>query len=48
MERDLLERLLVGDDEASVAALAALAALRCGGSHVVWPGATPTESLALI
>ncbi|WP_367221205.1 hypothetical protein [Streptomyces sp. 16-176A] len=45
VERDLLERLLVGDDEASVAALAAL---RCGGSHVVWPGTTPTESLALI
>lgn len=45
MERELLERLLVGNDEASVAALAAL---RCGGSHVVWEGTTPAEPLALI
>ncbi|MGW4565428.1 hypothetical protein ACWEN3_24380 [Streptomyces sp. NPDC004561] len=45
MERELLERLLVGDDEASVAALAAL---RCGGSHVVGDGAMPAETLALI
>ncbi|MGW3850905.1 hypothetical protein [Streptomyces fagopyri] len=44
MERDLLERLLVGNDEASVAALATL---RCGGSHVVWDGTTPAEPLAL-
>ncbi|OLZ62918.1 hypothetical protein AV521_40675 [Streptomyces sp. IMTB 2501] len=45
MERELLERLLVGDDEASVAALAGL---RCGGSHVVWEGTTASEPLALI
>ncbi|MET9011699.1 hypothetical protein ABZX74_12340 [Streptomyces olivaceoviridis] len=45
MERELLERLLDGDDEASVAALAAL---RCGGSHVVWEGTTASEPLALI
>lgn len=45
MERELLERLLLGNDEASVAALAAL---RCGGSHVVWEGTTPAEPLALI
>ncbi|OLZ65920.1 hypothetical protein AV521_29485 [Streptomyces sp. IMTB 2501] len=44
MERELLERLLVGNDEASVAALAAL---RCGGSHVVWDGTAPAEPLAL-
>ncbi|AJP02928.1 hypothetical protein TU94_17040 [Streptomyces cyaneogriseus subsp. noncyanogenus] len=43
MERELLERLLVGDDEASVAALAAL---RCGGSYVVWDGTTAAELLA--
>lgn len=45
MERERLERLLVGSDEASVAALAAL---RCGGSHVVWDGATSAGSLALV
>ncbi len=42
VERGLLERLLVGSDEASVAALAAL---RGGGSHAVWDGATSAESL---
>ncbi|MFF5147441.1 hypothetical protein ACFY6U_48325 [Streptomyces sp. NPDC013157] len=45
VERELLERLLVGDDDASVAALAAL---RCGGFHVVWEGTTAAEPLALI
>jgi hypothetical protein len=45
MERERLERLLVGSDEASGAALAAL---RCGGSYVVWDGATSAESLALV
>ena len=45
MERERLERLLVGSEEASVAALVAL---RCGGSYVVWDGATSAESLALV
>ncbi|NUP38693.1 MAG: hypothetical protein HOY76_17165 [Streptomyces sp.] len=45
MERERLERLLVGSDEAT---LAALAALRGGGPYVVWDGITPTESLAHI
>ncbi|MET9085638.1 hypothetical protein ABZX77_27780 [Streptomyces sp. NPDC004237] len=45
VERELLERLLVGDDEASVAALTAL---RCGGSRVVWDETTASEPLALI
>jgi len=45
MERELLERLLIGNDDASVAALAAL---RCGGSHMVWDGTTASEPLALI
>ncbi|MEU6392548.1 hypothetical protein [Streptomyces sp. NPDC046939] len=45
VERDRLERLLVGSDEASIAALVAL---RCGGSYVVWDGVTSAESLALI
>ncbi|MET9048307.1 hypothetical protein ABZX34_36635 [Streptomyces sp. NPDC004362] len=45
MERELLERLLVGNDEASVAALAAL---RCGSFHVVWDGTMPAEPLALV
>ncbi|WP_411121338.1 hypothetical protein [Streptomyces sp. x-19] len=45
MERDLHERLLVGNDEASVAALAAL---RCGGSHLIWDGATSASALALV
>ncbi|WP_436956587.1 hypothetical protein [Streptomyces sp. SudanB182_2057] len=45
VERELLERLLVGDDEASVAALAAL---RCGGSYVIWDGTPAAESLAHI
>ncbi|MFJ7968779.1 hypothetical protein [Streptomyces sp. NPDC096324] len=43
MERHLLMRLLVGDDEASVAALAAL---RADATHVVWDGAVPAERLA--
>lgn len=34
-ERELLEGLLVSTDEASVATLAAL---RCGGSYVLWCG----------
>ncbi|WP_242513993.1 hypothetical protein [Streptomyces leeuwenhoekii] len=45
MERELLERLLVGNDAASVAALAAL---RCGGSHVIWDGTTSAEALARV
>ncbi|MGW1592559.1 hypothetical protein [Streptomyces sp. NPDC002343] len=45
MERERLERLLVGSDEVSVAALAAL---RCGGSYVVWDGATSAGPLALL
>ncbi|MGW4020399.1 hypothetical protein [Streptomyces sp. NPDC005009] len=45
MERESLERLLVGRDEASSAALAAL---RGGGSHVVWDGITSAESLTHI
>ncbi|MEU8688521.1 hypothetical protein [Streptomyces sp. NPDC048665] len=45
MDRELLERLMVGNDEASVAALAVL---RCGGSHVVWDGTMASEPLALI
>ncbi|MFI9718475.1 hypothetical protein ACIHFE_02310 [Streptomyces sp. NPDC052396] len=45
VEREVLERLLVGDDEASVAALAAL---RCSGSHVLWEGTASAESLALV
>jgi hypothetical protein len=45
MERELLERLLVGNDEASVAALAAL---RCGASHVVWEGTTSAGALARV
>ncbi|MGW3200631.1 hypothetical protein ACWDBD_39910 [Streptomyces sp. NPDC001118] len=45
MEREVLELMLVGNDEASVAALAAL---RCGCSHVVWEGTTSAESLALV
>jgi hypothetical protein len=45
MERESLERMLVGVDDASVAALAAL---RSGGSHVVWDGSTSPESLAHI
>ncbi|AWT47643.1 MULTISPECIES: hypothetical protein [Streptomyces] len=44
-DRERLERLLVDNDEASVAALAAL---RCGGSHVVWDGATASGALALV
>ncbi|MFF5024152.1 hypothetical protein ACWCPJ_19260 [Streptomyces collinus] len=44
VERERLERLLVGGDEASVAALAAL---RCGGPYMVWDGATSAQSLAL-
>nr|WP_060890706.1 hypothetical protein [Streptomyces europaeiscabiei] len=43
MERELLERLLVSDDEASVVALAAL---RGGGSHIVWDEPTSAEPLA--
>ncbi|MFJ8654480.1 hypothetical protein ACIRNU_19270 [Streptomyces rochei] len=45
MERELLERLLAGKDDASVAALAAL---RNDGSHVVWDGTTSAESLSHI
>jgi hypothetical protein len=45
MEREILERLLIGTDEASVGALTAL---NCGGSHVVWEGTTSAESLALV
>jgi hypothetical protein len=45
VEQELLEQLLTGNDEAS---MAALAALRCGGSHVVWDGTTSAEPLALI
>jgi hypothetical protein len=45
MEREVLKRLLFGADEASVAALAAL---RCGGSYVVWEGTTSAEPLALV
>ncbi|MFF4862988.1 hypothetical protein ACFY3J_14875 [Streptomyces sp. NPDC001231] len=40
MERHLLVRLLAGDDEASVAALAALLS---GATHVVWDGTVPAE-----
>jgi hypothetical protein len=45
MELEVLERLLVGADEASVAARAAL---RCGGSFVVWDETTAAAPLALI
>lgn len=45
MQRERLEQLLDGDDEASLAALAALCA---GASHVVWDGTTSAESLARI
>lgn len=45
MQREQLEQLLVGDDQASVDALAAL---RNGGSFVVWNGAGPAESLARV
>ncbi len=44
VERELLERLPVGSDEATAAALAAL---RCGGSYDVWDGTTSAESIAL-
>ncbi|GGR80627.1 hypothetical protein GCM10010252_18910 [Streptomyces aureoverticillatus] len=43
--REQLERLLSGGDETSSAALSAL---RAGASHVVWDGATPAQSLAMI
>ncbi|MFE1199895.1 hypothetical protein ACFW6E_45650 [Streptomyces olivaceoviridis] len=43
--RELLERLMVGSDEATSATLAAL---RGGVSYVVWNGTTPAEPLALI
>lgn len=45
MERELLERLLGGDDEAS---LAARAALRAGASLVVWDGTVSAGSLARV
>jgi hypothetical protein len=40
MERHLLEKLLAGDDEASVAALAAL---RSGATYSVWDTTHPSE-----
>ncbi|BBC34548.1 hypothetical protein SGFS_058420 [Streptomyces graminofaciens] len=45
LEREQLERLLGGGDEAS---LAAPSALRAGASHVVWDGTTSAESLATV
>jgi hypothetical protein len=45
VELEVLERLLAGADEASVAARAAL---RGGGSYVVWEGATAAAPLALV
>ncbi|MFI1739520.1 hypothetical protein [Streptomyces sioyaensis] len=45
VRRERLEQLLTGDDETSVAALAAL---RASASYVVWDGTTPAESLARI
>lgn len=45
VERELLERLLGGDDEAS---LAARAALRAGASLVVWDGTVSAGSLARV
>lgn len=45
MEREQLERLLSGDDDAS---LAALSALRGGASHIVWDGTTSSAALATI
>jgi hypothetical protein len=42
-ERKLLVRLLVGDDEASVAASEALLG---GAAHVVWDGTWPAERYA--
>lgn len=45
MEREELERLLIATDEASVAALAAL---RGGGTYVVWEGTTSVAPLALV
>ncbi len=43
MERYLLMRLLTGDDEASMAALAALPS---GANHVAWDGTLAAELLA--
>ncbi|WP_329572332.1 hypothetical protein [Streptomyces sp. NBC_01361] len=43
MERDSLMQLLAGDDEAS---LAALAALHSGATYVVWDEASPSQSYA--
>lgn len=45
MEREQLERLLSGGDEASSAALAAL---RRGGSFVIWEGTASVEPVARI
>lgn len=45
VQRERLEQLLSGDDETSVAALAAL---RASASYVVWDGTTPAESLARV
>ncbi|WP_328439786.1 hypothetical protein OG828_25600 [Streptomyces sp. NBC_00457] len=45
MERELLERLLAGEDETY---FAALAALRSDASYVVWDGAASAESLARV
>lgn len=43
MERHVLEQLLAGDDEVSVAALAAL---RCGATYHVWDTAYPAAQHA--
>ncbi|GAB7032106.1 hypothetical protein JCM4914_35670 [Streptomyces platensis subsp. malvinus] len=45
VQRERLDRLLSGDDETSVAALAAL---RAGASYVVWDGTTSAEPLARV
>ncbi|MFE2032961.1 hypothetical protein ACFXBB_06805 [Streptomyces scopuliridis] len=45
MEREQLERLLDGGDDTSSAASAAL---RAGGSQVVWDGTTSPKSLAAV
>ncbi|MFE2228633.1 hypothetical protein [Streptomyces kronopolitis] len=45
VQRKRLEQLLSGDDQTSVAALAAL---RADASYVVWDGTTSAESLARV